>query len=248
MQTLKQRRWKPELTWEMLYCLPAHGHCSQHSSTNFSRIWTRPGNTVAMHLQGLPKTIYLVACSEKAQPFARHSASHLFTRSTLQTTLFLRTLNRATEATPYLVLFKLYGFLKLRQAFLCLLKSILQLPCFLFKMVEIAGQLHAAQFAPMDWWLQYPSSCPGPLEVPSQGLEGTGTYTLCAAILHLFFCIHFISKAGQYQRVFPTTCTGESPPKPPLLPHQGQCKDLATTALSSRCDSSMTVKGGKLWT
>lgn len=75
-------------------------------------------------------------------------------------------------------------------------------------MVEIAGQLYTAQFAPMDWWLQYPSSCPGPLEVPSQGLEGTGTCTLCAAILHLFFCIHFISKAGQYQRVFPTTLHG----------------------------------------
>ena len=64
-----------------------------------------------MQLPGLPKTMYLVTCSEKAQPSARHSASHLFTKSTLQTMLLLRTQNRATEATPYLSLFKLYIFL-----------------------------------------------------------------------------------------------------------------------------------------
>lgn len=102
-------------TWtdlrDAVLSLPAHGHCSQHSSTNLRRIWTRPHKSVAVQLQGLPKPTYLAACSEKAQPSTRHSASHFFMRSTLQAMLFLRTLNRATEATPYLFLFKPYIFL-----------------------------------------------------------------------------------------------------------------------------------------
>lgn len=83
-ETLKQRRWKPELTWEMLHCPPAQ----PLQLTEFNQLQLNLNKTsqpCCNAIAGLAKkSMYLVASSEKAQPSPRHSASHLFTRSTLQ--------------------------------------------------------------------------------------------------------------------------------------------------------------------
>lgn len=83
-ETLKQRRWKPELTSEMLHCPPTQPLQSiefNQLQLNLNKTSQPCYNAIA----GLAKkSMYLVACSEKAQPSLRHSASHLFTRSTLQ--------------------------------------------------------------------------------------------------------------------------------------------------------------------
>lgn len=82
-------------------------------------------------MHGLPVTspFHSMSCLIISIGSGGRLGSHPFTRSTVQTKLFLRTLNRATETTWYLFLFKLSIFSKTWADLLFLLKSTLQSPC-----------------------------------------------------------------------------------------------------------------------
>lgn len=198
-ETLQQRSRKRELTWEMLHCPPAQPlQPIEFNQLQLNRNKTAQPCCNAIAELAKKNPIYLAACSEKAQPAPRHSASHLFTRSTLQISNSIQ-LFFLTVHLP----------LKLRSAFLSLLKSILVFPfqgnCFSFKTVEISSQLLQLSLHPRigDYKIQ---------------LAALGLYKSPARNLYLMGCnpppsLKLAGTRGSSLR--------ESPPKPPLLPQQG---------------------------